>query len=1054
MGGARVRIRLAGPLAVEADDGELAPTRLGSRRARLLLGYLAVERRRTIGVAELVAVLWPDGVPQRPEAGVATLVSRLRSQLGRDAIRGSRAGYQLGHRPAVEVDLDEAAALIGEAERRALAEPGPAASAASRALDLLGSGVLDDEPTAEWVEPARVERIDLIRRARHAGAQAALGTGDAAGALRLAREAIAADAFDEQAYRDLMAAHQATGTRAEALTGYDRLRRLLADELGIDPSQQTRELHAAILREERHGRLPEPVRSHAPSGLAGRDREFAALAADWASAAAGQPAAVLVLGEAGIGKTRLTEEIVALAERTGATILRARCYEAERSLFLQPITDALTSVLARLPTAVVAELAGRDAGLLGAVLPSVITAPAPTGAPGGTAEFRRRRTFEALTGLIGRLAVRAPVVLLVDDLHSAGRSTLEFVHFLIRHDAASRLLLLATARSEESAAVRSTLYGLADVVELGPLPRAAVAALAEASGYSGLTDSIMARTSGHTLYVVEVLRELSTGSGDVPTSLAAVVLERVHRLGAPVAMLLRAAAVLGPTFDPALLAALVDVTPQAATEGCEQALAARLLTVAGAEYVFVHALVREVLYADLPEPTRVGYHRRAADLLTERPEAMAEHAVATQDWERAARAWLAAAEAGLGRLAVSDAESLATRALEAAERIGDRALQARALMLRGRIREMTTAWHGSHDDLTAATEIAREIGDRRLEMAALRHLAGDVAIALSMPAGNYTGHLEAALRAAEAIGDRAVEADLCARTAVLSLNRLRFTEAIGQAQRAVAAARASGEEPALALALDGLKACYAYLGEAVQLAGVLDELDPLVRRQRETFLLCWTVFESAFVPLAAGDHVAADARMHLAVQLCRDSGWLSFEPWFLAHLGWSAWLRGDLTAAREYGHAAELLASEFGHGWWYPGALAIYGVILFDSDDRDGAVSRLERALPIAELASEAYLLRVLAPLALATGSADLLDRADGLLAGVDAPPGSAWILGADAYLCTARARLGQGRPERAAEVLAPLVAAARRVPWLPVRARLGPVLAQVRAATGLQRLD
>src|SRR6185369_7325890 len=132
----------------------------------------------------------------------------------------------------------------------------------------------------------------------------------------------------------------------------ERLRALLAEELGIDPSPETRELHQLTLREEEvpsHDTAAKPSHEIAakPSRLAGRDRELDRLTTLWTDAANGQPALVLVAGEAGIGKTTLSRALVDIVTGVGGQVLSARCYEAERSLFLQPVADALGQHAAR-----------------------------------------------------------------------------------------------------------------------------------------------------------------------------------------------------------------------------------------------------------------------------------------------------------------------------------------------------------------------------------------------------------------------------------------------------------------------------------------------------------------------------------------------------------------------------------------------------------------------------------------------------------------------------------------------------------------------------------
>ena len=289
---------------------------------------------------------------------------------------------------------------------------------------------------------------------------------------------------------------------------------------------------------------------------------------------------------------------------------------------------------------------------------------------------------------------------MVDDLQYAGQSTVEFLHYLGRQVSGSRLLTVVTVRAEHDAEIGSALAPAASRVEVGPLSAAAVEQLATQAGQGALAGPILQRTQGHTLFVVEVLRALAGGDTGVPESLRSAVQARVRQTGAAAESLLRAASVLGAAIDPLTLGELLELTPAAAVDLCEQALQARLLVVSGRDYEFANDLIREVLYATTPEPTRLAYHRRAADLLTGQPEALARHATAAGDWLRAARAWLLAAEDAMRRSAASDAIALSTQALEAAERGGDTEAHARGLILRGRAREAVGAHVTALTDLT------------------------------------------------------------------------------------------------------------------------------------------------------------------------------------------------------------------------------------------------------------------------------------------------------------------------------------------------------------------
>jgi DNA-binding SARP family transcriptional activator len=243
-----VGVRLVGELAVIQGNRLRSAQDLGSRKARTLLARLAVEHRCRITVDQIVETLWGDMPPRRAAANVATLVSRLRSALGSDAIMGGRTGYWLGR--SVNVDLYEAARLASVAESRlAGGQPSSALATAEFAEQLLAAGtVLPDQPDAEWAEPARAMHVTLLRRARHAIGRAALAVGRPWVARTAAEAAIAADPIDEAACRALMRANYAAGEPARALTVYGQLRADLAAELGVDPAPSTQQLHVAILQ--------------------------------------------------------------------------------------------------------------------------------------------------------------------------------------------------------------------------------------------------------------------------------------------------------------------------------------------------------------------------------------------------------------------------------------------------------------------------------------------------------------------------------------------------------------------------------------------------------------------------------------------------------------------------------------------------------------------------------------------------------------------------------------------------------------------------------------
>ncbi|MBT2230633.1 AAA family ATPase [Nonomuraea sp. NEAU-A123] len=615
----RVLIRLVGSFAVERDG--LRGTVGG--RARTLLKLLAVERGHAVPTDRVVEALWGDRPPKRPVENVATLVSRLRRTLGPEAVTGGRRCYRLGDPPAVSVDLDEATALVAEAEGRlAVDEAAVAVAAATRAIELLdGGAVLDGESDAPWAAAARGEAAGLLRQARHAAATAALRIAEPGRARRAAEAAVAADPFDEAAQRLLMRAHATAGEPARALLAYERLRDILAAELGTDPAAETRAVHLAILREQPVAPLNGAAREGG-STLPGRAAEVAGISRSWAASVAGRSAVLLIVGEAGIGKSRLADEAVRVARATGGIVLWAQCHEIERSLFLQPFADALAPQVARLAGPVLRDMVGDGAEALARLIPEA--APAlRQGRDGPGGEAGRRSAYEAVVAFLRALAARKPVLLVLEDLHLAGTATVELVHYLARRVSGARLLVVATARptegtaegTEEGTAAMDALGRAAVRLELGPLPAQAVARLAAEAGQGGWADEVFQRTRGHPLFVVEMLRGLAAGERGVPEALRAAVLARVRRMGPLVERLLRAASVLHCAFDPALLGELLGLPPQVAAEQCERALRVGLLVVVGSRYEFANELTREALYSATPAPTRLVYRRRATELL-------------------------------------------------------------------------------------------------------------------------------------------------------------------------------------------------------------------------------------------------------------------------------------------------------------------------------------------------------------------------------------------------------------------------------------------------------
>jgi DNA-binding SARP family transcriptional activator/tetratricopeptide (TPR) repeat protein len=1037
-----VRIRLCGQLVVERDGRELADRALGSRKGRLLLQLLAAQRGRLVPTERIADVLWGDEQPRDAAANVATLVSRLRAVLGEDVIAGSRAAYGLLPGGAWVTDVDTARQLVAEAtDRHRAGEPGLAFTAANRAHDLLREhDGLVELPGDDWVSPLREEIRGLRRTARHLASVAAVRTGDRQTARALAQAAVATDPLDEQACRDLMTALAADGEGATALAVYADLQRTLRRELGIDPHHDTRAVHLAILRgdqpdAESTGRTQQ---ARTEGRLLGRADEVEAVRDAWSAAIAGEAGLTLVMGEAGIGKSRLLAEVESFVRATGGRVLSARCHVSERSLFLQPVVEALRPELTARGQAALVDLAGPHGAALVALLPQLSSA-IPVGDRGRgrprEPELERRQAYEAIAHVLTRLSRDQPVLLALDDAQDAGLATVDLLDYLGRHLGTARVLLIAAARSEEGRVLLERTDDRRRVVTLGLLPVSAVTAMAAAAGHEDHASALAARTKGHPFSVVEMLRALAAGESGIPASLAEAVLRRVSRAGPDAEAAMQAAAVLGGQVDPGQLAGLLDVSEIEAVRRCEGLVGARLMNRGGLGYEFANDLVQEVVYASVPAPIQRAHHRRAADLLADHPEAMARHAEAVGEWSRAARAWLLASDEAMRRAAAPDAAALLDRAAAAAAAGHDDLLRAQVLLSRARVWEALTDFERSLADIDNALLLAKAAGSKRMEMMAFRGLGGDVLVGLHRPAADSYGHLVDGLRLAGELADRVAESDFAGRLVVMEASRLRFEQALGHAERAISAARAAADDRALLIGLDAVKTARAYLGDTGPLQAAVDELGPLLRQIGNTWLLQWCVFESSFAAMAVGDSLTTRTLIDESLRLNEQTAYPAYACFFLAHRGWFARLDGEMDTALSDGLRAVEHASSKEHPWWFATAAGIYAGTLLAAGRRDEAAEMAQSGLDsVGDHAAEAYLLRCLAPMAAAGAAPGALPRAHGLLSGVTTPPGQAWVLGADAYLCTARAWLDVGDAAQAAAVCEPLVRATGPGRWEVLR--------------------
>ncbi len=396
-------------------------------------------------------------------------------------------------------------------------------------------------------------------------------------------------------------------------------------------------------------------------------------------AAAGQPVVMLVSGDAGVGKTRLISELAADAADSGFAVLSGRCAELADSVPYLPLADAVRGA-ARGPLA--EAVASRP--VLARLLPDhELTTPAPD-LPG----VAQQQLFGAVLGLLTELATVSPVLLVLEDLHWADRSTRDLVSFLSRVLRSERVALVLSYRSDDMhrahplRPVVGELHRLPTVtaIDVGPLdPTAMAQHLTQLAG-GGLDaaaiDTLISRAEGNTYYAEELLAASSSGR-TLPTGLADLLVSRLAGLSAAAQLVLHAAAVMGRRIDDSLVMDVSGLSAADYEDAVREAVARQLLVPDGeAGLAFRHALLREAIYNDLLPQERTRLHARLAELLAERPgegtaAELAGHCLASHDIPGA---FAASVQAGLEawRLAApADAHRQFDQALSLWDRVAD-----------------------------------------------------------------------------------------------------------------------------------------------------------------------------------------------------------------------------------------------------------------------------------------------------------------------------------------------------------------------------------------------
>lgn len=754
--GGRWRIGILGPVEL-AGDG---PVQLGGAMERCLLAVLAVHCGEAVSAASLVDALWGDDPPRTAGKTLQNYVLRLRRAMAGVAgpsIVTQPSGYCLRAPPGM-VDAKLAESLIGEG-RGELAGGDPAAAAwlLRRAVDLWRGSALQefaDRPFAA-AETSRLEELREAALEDLFDAELALGRHHevVAGLEGL----VARQPLRERRWGQLMVALYRDGRQAEALDAFHRLRRVLDEDLGVAPSAELRLLHQAVLRHSAELAWHPRQRDAAAPGYFGRGPEMSRLIGCLEKAAAGRGGVVLLAGEPGIGKSHALRQLIDRARDGSAIVLIGRCVEGAWVPPFRPFAGAIAGYGETAgPERLRADLGPAGAALV-RIAPRLAQLLPDLGQPPELQPDEERfRLLDAAAQFFTALSGRAPVLLVLDDLHWADAGTAMMMRHVARTCGQRRLLIAGAYRTTETANedLLGDMLGAMQpetectIIRLGALDAEAVGQLLAAETRApvspALITAIEAHTGGNPFFAKEVIRHLAEeralradNSGELETSLPLVAVpegvrqvlaRRRARVSAAANRLLECASGFAGPFLFPVAARAADLDDATALSALDELLGAGMVRpgTTPERYEFGHALVRHAVYDSLNPSRQARLHRRLAHGLE---AARAQVPGCTDPAESVAQYALSAALPG--------AEAGVTAAIEAAD------LAQAAGSHETAVAFLTTAAHLAGSDDTRLTAARSRLG---LALAWALHF--DRAVKVARDAAERIAHGEGAHAAA------------------------------------------------------------------------------------------------------------------------------------------------------------------------------------------------------------------------------------------------------------------------------------------------------------------
>jgi DNA-binding SARP family transcriptional activator len=628
-------IQLLGGFRLHRAGGGICA--IQSERLVLLLAYLFLHLEAPPSRKQLAYLFWPDTSEEQARANLRNLIHQLKRVFPEIEAFFDLDGQSIRRRSeaALAVDALQFTSTLARAKRQK--------DDASRLRELreavsLYHGELLPGFYEDWVLLQREELHSAFLGALIQLAKLYEDHRQYAEAIEAINNLIRNDPLNEAAYQQAMRLHALNNDRAGALQMFHTCSTVLMRELGVEPVAETKALHRQLIQSSLADSEPTPEGRR----LIGRKAEWGRLRSAWQSAAKGCSTFVLILGEVGVGKTRLANELTQWVRRQGIRAAEAQCYPAEGNLPYAPAVAWLKAPGLREEQASLAPLWKKE---LGRLLPE--QEAQETEASGG-GQWQRQRLFEALAR--GLLGTGAPRLLVLDDAQWSDHETLEFVHYLLRFDANAPLMILATARIEELEAqhplnqlrldLQSKEMGIE--MELAPLDNLDLAQLARDLSSVELDAQqqaeLSAESEGNPFFFVELLRSgEAPDAARLPQSLRSVLARRLNQLSAPARDLVGSAAAIGREFNYRLLKNSSQMDEYTLVQALDELWSRRILKVQGETYQFSHGKLLEAAYETLTAARRWLCHRKIAEAMLAEAEGgwEVENAIVAGHFEKA-----------------------------------------------------------------------------------------------------------------------------------------------------------------------------------------------------------------------------------------------------------------------------------------------------------------------------------------------------------------------------------------------------------------------------------